>query len=81
MTAPPEPDGPQQFGNAEANLRFLDTTATLTGDAEILEIGTGTGGMLRTLLDRGYRARGVEINPVNGMKTIEYRWVPPPSAP
>jgi SAM-dependent methyltransferase len=63
MTAPPEPDGPQQFGNAEANLRFLEATGALTRDTEMLEIGTGTGGMLRTLLDRGYRARGVEINP------------------
>jgi SAM-dependent methyltransferase len=63
MTAPPEHDGPQQFGNAEANLRFLEATGALTRDADILEIGTGTGGMLRTLLDRGYRARGVEINP------------------
>ena len=55
--------GPQQFGNAEANLRFLEATEALTPDAEMLEIGTGTGGMLRTLLERGHRAQGVEINP------------------
>ena len=55
--------GPRQFGNAEANLRFLDATGALTPGAEALEIGTGTGGMLHTLLARGRRARGVEINP------------------
>jgi SAM-dependent methyltransferase len=55
-------DSPQQFGNAEANLRFLDATGALAGGVEVLEIGTGTGGMLHTLLQRGVRARGVEIN-------------------
>jgi SAM-dependent methyltransferase len=55
--------GPQEFGNAEANLRFLEATGALTPDAEILEIGTGTGGMLHALLQRGFRVRGVEINP------------------
>ena len=54
---------PQQFGNAEANLRFLDATGALTPGAEILEIGTGTGGLLHTLRTRGHRVRGVEINP------------------
>jgi SAM-dependent methyltransferase len=54
--------GPQQFGNAEANLRFLDATGALMPNAAILEIGTGTGGLLRTLIDRGYHARGVERN-------------------
>lgn len=56
-------NAPQQFGNAEANLRFLDATGALTPDVEILEIGTGTGGMLHALLARGLRVRGVEINP------------------
>ena len=56
-------EGPQQFGNAEANLRFLEATGALTPGAEVLEIGTGTGGMLHALLQRGVRARGVEINP------------------
>jgi len=55
--------GPQQFGNAEANLRFLDAAQALAGDVDVLEIGTGTGGMLHALLERGVRARGVEINP------------------
>jgi len=63
VTDPRASDGPQQFGNAEANLRFLAAAGALTADAEILEIGTGTGGMLHALLARGLRARGVEINP------------------
>lgn len=63
MTEPRASEGPQQFGNAEANLRFLEATGALTPGAEVLEIGTGTGGMLHALLQRGARARGVEINP------------------
>ena len=60
--AEPVHDGPQQFGNAEANLRFLEATGAVTAGVDVLEIGTGTGGMLHTLLQRGVRARGVEIN-------------------
>jgi SAM-dependent methyltransferase len=60
---PPRPRRPQQFGNAEANLRFLEAAGALTPGADVLEIGTGTGGMLHALLERGVRARGVEINP------------------
>jgi SAM-dependent methyltransferase len=63
MSEAREPAGPRQFGNAEANLRFLEATGALTPDAEALEIGTGTGGMLHALLGRGIHARGVEINP------------------
>ena len=44
-------------------MRFLEAAAALTPGAETLEIGTGTGGMLHALLQRGLRARGVEINP------------------
>jgi SAM-dependent methyltransferase len=62
VSAPRERGGPRQFGNAEANLRFLEATGALTPGVETLEIGTGTGGMLHTLLERGLRARGVEIN-------------------
>ena len=63
MTEPRQADGPQQFGNAEANLRFLEAAGALASGADALEIGTGTGGMLHALLGRGLRARGVEINP------------------
>ena len=63
MTAAANQSGPQQFGNAEANLRFLEAAGALTPDVDALEIGTGTGGMLHALLARGLRVRGVEINP------------------
>jgi SAM-dependent methyltransferase len=63
VSASHEPEGPREFGNAEANMRFLEAAAALTPGAETLEIGTGTGGMLHALLQRGLRARGVEINP------------------
>jgi SAM-dependent methyltransferase len=63
VTATLPSEGPQQFGNAEANLRFLEAAGALTPGTDALEIGTGTGGMLRALLERGIRARGVEINP------------------
>ena len=63
MTDPRAANGPQQFGNAEANLRFLDAAGALSPGLEALEIGTGTGGMLHALLARGIRARGVEVNP------------------
>jgi SAM-dependent methyltransferase len=56
-------NGPQQFGNAEANLRFLEAAGALAPGVDALEIGTGTGGMLHALLARGLRVRGVEINP------------------
>jgi SAM-dependent methyltransferase len=63
VTRSREPAGPQQFGNAEANLRFLDASGALVPGTATLEIGTGTGGMLHALLQRGLDARGVEINP------------------
>jgi SAM-dependent methyltransferase len=63
VTASHDLEGPRQFGNAEANMRFLEAAGALTAGAETLEIGTGTGGMLHALLQRGLRARGVEIDP------------------
>jgi len=63
VSEPRQADGPQQFGNAEANLRFLEAAGVLAPGADALEIGTGTGGMLHALLERGVRARGVEISP------------------
>ena len=63
MTEPRQADGPRQFGNAEANLRFLEAAGALASGVDALEIGTGTGGMLHALLERGLRVRGVEINP------------------
>ena len=52
---------PRQFGNLEANLRFLDRTGVLTATADILEIGSGTGALLRELCARGLHARCVEL--------------------
>ena len=63
MTGASHAAGPRQFGNAEANLRFLEATRAIVPGIETLEIGTGTGGMLHALLDRGLRAQGVELNP------------------
>jgi cyclopropane fatty-acyl-phospholipid synthase-like methyltransferase len=52
---------PQQFGNFEANLRFLDATGLVTPGSRVLEIGTGTGSLLHELVGRGVRAEGVEL--------------------
>jgi len=53
--------GPQQFGNLEANIRFLDMTGIVAPGARVLEIGTGTGSLLSELIARGIRAEGVEL--------------------
>jgi SAM-dependent methyltransferase len=55
------PAGPQQFGNLEANIRFLDMTGIVTPGARVLEIGTGTGSLLQELIRRGIDAEGVEL--------------------
>jgi SAM-dependent methyltransferase len=55
--------GPTDFGNFEANTRFLEMSGVLRPESEILEVGSGTGNLLRRLIDKGHRARGVEINP------------------
>lgn len=50
-----------EFGNMEANLRFLDMIGLVYHARRALEVGTGTGGMLQRLLDRGVPVCGVEI--------------------
>jgi cyclopropane fatty-acyl-phospholipid synthase-like methyltransferase len=57
MTAPM----PQQFGNLEANLRFVDETGVVRPGVRLLEIGSGTGAMLHAMIERGADARGVEL--------------------
>src|SRR5262249_10374186 len=52
---------PQQFGNLEANLRFVDATHVVARGVRVLEIGSGTGAMLHALIERGAEARGVEL--------------------
>lgn len=56
------PAGPAHFGNFEANARFLELSGVVRPDAEMLEIGSGTGSLLQRLLGQGHRIRGVEIN-------------------
>jgi SAM-dependent methyltransferase len=55
-------EGPTAFGNLEANLRFIDQTGSVGSEAEILEIGSGTGALLNRLRAGGHRIQGVEIN-------------------
>lgn len=52
-----------EFGNAEANLRFLDEAGILVPGPAVLEIGSGRGGLLHHLIRQGLTIRGVEINP------------------
>ena len=54
--------GPQQFGNQQANLTFLDATGLLRHELAMLEIGSGTGSLLYVLRGRGMEIRGVELN-------------------
>ncbi len=61
MTAPP-PAGPTQFGNLEANLRFISDTRVLQPGARILEIGSGTGTLLSRLRAQGVDVCGVDVN-------------------
>jgi SAM-dependent methyltransferase len=55
-------DSPRQFGNLDANLRFIDATGVFRPGVDVLEIGAGTGVLLHELLQRGYNVRGVEAN-------------------
>ena len=52
---------PQQFGNYEANVRFIDMTGFVRAGTRVLEIGTGTGRLLDALRARGVDASGVEL--------------------
>lgn len=57
-------DAPRQFGNQEANLRFIEQTEVFAHPGiSALEIGSGTGALLHELRRRGYNVRGVELNP------------------
>jgi SAM-dependent methyltransferase len=51
------------FGNLEANLRFLEGTKLLSASARMLEIGTGSGTLLEALRTRGLDIVGVERSP------------------
>ena len=51
------------FGNLEANLRFLEASGLLAPDRRVLEIGTGRGTLLQLLRARGLDVTGVELSP------------------
>ena len=55
------PAAPRQFGNLEANLRFIDQTGVVTPSSRVLEIGAGTGALLHALHEGGREVRGVEL--------------------
>src|SRR6476661_9836620 len=55
-----DPCDSNQFGNLEANLRFLDETGLLRAGARVLEIGSGRGVLLKTLRQRGTEVVGIE---------------------
>lgn len=57
-----EPRGPTQFGNLDANLRFIDDTGVVRPGIRVLEIGSGTGTLLSRLRDRGVDISGVDVN-------------------
>jgi hypothetical protein len=50
------------YGNYEANLRFLREAGLAPGAGPLLGIGSGKGRMLDLLRREGYDARGVEVN-------------------
>ncbi len=54
--------GPAQFGNLDANLRFIAATGALRPGMDVLEIGSGTGAMLDHLRKQGINAVGVDRN-------------------
>lgn len=55
-----DPSDCDQFGNLDANLRFLEGTGVLPDAGRILEIGSGRGDLLAEFLRRRLRAVGIE---------------------
>jgi SAM-dependent methyltransferase len=55
-----DPHDTDQFGNLEANVRFLAATGLLVDGVRVLEIGSGRGALLADLVERGVRAVGIE---------------------
>jgi SAM-dependent methyltransferase len=68
------PTAPQQYGNLEANLRFIEQTGALATPCEVLEIGSGAGTLLHELSSRGHRVQGIEVDPVR-VEDVR-RWYP-----
>ena len=61
MTAP-VPSHDVEFGNLDANLRFLDGTGLMAPSRRVLEIGSGRGTLLHRLRARGIDVVGVETS-------------------
>jgi ubiquinone/menaquinone biosynthesis C-methylase UbiE len=61
---PSDFDSRIHYGNLEANLHFLNKTGVLSKQKKLLEIGSGTGGMLAFLYKEGYDIEGIEINDI-----------------
>jgi SAM-dependent methyltransferase len=59
---PVTPSASTEFGNLDANLRFLEDTRLLRPGTRILEIGCGRGTLLHTLRTRDLDAVGVETS-------------------
>lgn len=57
-----DPHDADQFGNLDANLRFLGRTGLLRPGVRVLEIGSGRGTLLKDLRTRGVNAIGIEPN-------------------
>lgn len=55
-------DGRKEFGNLDANIRFLNEAHKINKKTKILEIGSGHGSMLNYLYEQGYDVKGIEIN-------------------
>ena len=50
-------------GNFENNIRFLEKVGNLTSEMKILELGSGSGHMVKQLRDHGLNVIGTEVNP------------------
>jgi cyclopropane fatty-acyl-phospholipid synthase-like methyltransferase len=55
-----DPHDADQFGNHDANLRFLSATGLLRQGARVLEIGSGRGTLLHHLREHGVNTVGIE---------------------
>jgi SAM-dependent methyltransferase len=59
----PEASSATEFGNLDANVRFLQQSNVLVAGQRVLEIGSGRGSMLGWLTGRGINVVGLELNP------------------
>ena len=59
----PAPSADMEFGNLDANLRFLDQSGLLQPGKRVLEIGSGRGTLLHLLQSRGLDVVGLEASP------------------